>query len=68
MSAFDKQTELTTIPEDMSPQKVYEFIESVYEFVIPDGKKPGEHAFNVLDYYEMEEIGAYLKKLTECAS
>jgi hypothetical protein len=67
MSTFDKQTESAAISEDMSLQKVYEFVESVYEFVIPDRKEPGEHAFNVLDYYEMEEIGAYLKKLMEHA-
>ena len=33
-----------------------------YNYVIPENKESGEHGFNVLDYYEMESIGASLEK------
>ena len=63
MSAFDSQVEKTKAPKDMSLNDVLQFVRDVYSFTIPEGKEPGESAFNVLDYYQMEEIGAYLKAL-----
>ena len=63
MSAFDEQVEarikggvITTLDD------VFEFIRNVYDFVIPEGKEPGEHAFNVMDYYAMEELAATVKQ------
>ena len=61
MSAFDKQVATTEAPKDMSLNDVLQFVRDVYSFCIPEGKEPGESAFNVLDYYEMELIGAFLK-------
>lgn len=63
MSAFDKQVEKTETPKDMSLQDILQFINDVYDFCIPEGKEPGESAFNVLDYYQMEQMGAFLKSL-----
>jgi hypothetical protein len=62
MSAFDDQVKQTEAPENFTHQDVYSFIESVYSFRIPENKESGEHAFGLLDYYNMEHIGAWLKK------
>jgi hypothetical protein len=62
MSAFDDQVKQTEAPENFTHQDVYSFIESVYSFRIPENKESGELAFGLLDYYNMEHIGAWLKK------
>jgi hypothetical protein len=63
MSAFDTQVqEYMNTKSERTLMDVYDFLQSVYEFCIPEGKEPGEHAFNVMDYYEMEELGACLKQ------
>jgi hypothetical protein len=60
---FDKQVEGAQIPDDFTIQDVYDFVVGVYSFTIPDGKEPGESPFGLLDYYNMESIGAFLKKI-----
>ena len=60
---FRKQIKSASIPEDMTLKDVLQFVEDVYNFTIPEGKEPGEHVFNVLDYYRMEEIGAFVSSL-----
>jgi hypothetical protein len=63
MSAFDERVEkLTQLEKVGTLDDVYNFIRDVYGFVIPEGKEPGENAFNVLDYYGMEELGAFVKQ------
>jgi hypothetical protein len=62
MSEFDDQVKQTEVPENFTHQEVYDFVKAVYDFCIPENKEPGEHAFGLLDYYNMEYIGAWLKK------
>jgi hypothetical protein len=65
MNAFREGIENTQSTDEYSLDDVIDWIETVYNYVIPENKEVGEHGFNVLDYYEMENIGAALKKMSE---
>lgn len=65
MSLFDKQVENTPAPDDCTLQDVYEFVKSIYDFRIPENAEAGNLAFNIVDYYNMENLGAWLKKQME---
>lgn len=65
MNLFDKQVKNTTAPDDCTLQDVYDFIARVYDFCIPENAEPGTHAFGLIDYYDMEGLGAWLKKKIE---
>jgi hypothetical protein len=62
---FDEQVKSADIPDDMTLQDVYDFIVGIYNFCIPEDAEPGTHAFGLLDYYNMESLGAFLQKLIE---
>jgi hypothetical protein len=66
---FDEQVKGADIPEDMTLEDVYEFIVGIYNYSIPE-RTPEEAEissapFGLLDYYNMESLGAFLKKLIE---
>ena len=59
---FDKQVKNTTAPDDCTLQDVYDFVKDVYDFRFPENAEAGNLAFGVVDYYNMENLGAWLKK------
>ncbi len=61
MSALSEAIE-TAEKKEFTQDEVLDWLESVYNFCIPENKEAGEHAFNVLDYYYMEELGAHIKR------
>ena len=66
---FDEQVKTAPIPDDMTLQDVYNFIVGIYNYSIPE-RTPEElevysHPFGLLDYYNMESLGAFLKKQIE---
>lgn len=61
MSTFTEAIE-TAEQKEFAQDEVLDWLESVYTFCIPENKEAGEHAFNVLDYYYMEELGAHIKR------
>lgn len=52
-------------PTQINANDIFEWLSTVYHFTIHENKEAGESAFNVMDYYYMEEIGAWLKKQIE---
>jgi DNA-binding protein H-NS len=63
MTTFDDQVQRRMSDYNtLTLDDVFEFIRSVYGFVIPEGKEPGESAFNVLDYYDMEELAVVVMR------
>ncbi len=67
MSAlFDEQVAKSSYDprNGMTLEKVYEFIASVYDHRNADGSLP----FNTIDYYGMEDIGAFLKATSSALS
>jgi hypothetical protein len=63
MSGFEEQVQRRMSDYNtLTLKDVYEFIRDVYHFTIPEGKEPGESAFNVLDYYNMEELAVVVMR------
>lgn len=62
MSGLIDMSERVSEPRELKEDELLELLGSVYDFCIPENKEAGEHAFNVMDYYEMEELAASVKK------
>jgi hypothetical protein len=63
---FDEQVKSAYLPDDMTLEDVYDFIVGIYNYSIPE-RTPEEAEissapFGLLDYYNMESLGAFLKK------
>jgi len=61
MSAFTEAIEKAE-KKEFTQDEVIDWLESVYNFCIPENKEAGEHAFNVLDYLYMEDLGAHINR------
>jgi hypothetical protein len=64
---FDEQVKSAQVPDDMTLQDVYDFIVGIYNYSTPE-RTPEQleidsHPFGLLDYYNMESLGAFLQKL-----
>lgn len=62
MSTFMDMVNDFTDPREIPLDELMGWLESLYHYCIPENKEVGEHAFNVLDYQYMEEMGAFFKK------
>lgn len=60
---FDEQVKSADIPDGMTLQDVYDLIVGIYNYTVPEKSEVWGHPFGLLDYYHMESIGAFLKKL-----